>query len=62
MRIRRLLVPERIPTFAVDLYARGASSARQRYYGRVAEEIASEIESGRILDVGTADQVIYRSR
>lgn len=46
-------MPERIPAFAVDLYARGASSARQRYYGRIAEEIVSEIESGRILDVGT---------
>jgi ubiquinone/menaquinone biosynthesis C-methylase UbiE len=53
MRIRKFLVPERVPDFAVDLYDRGAYSARQKYYSKIAEEIASEIESGTILDIGT---------
>jgi ubiquinone/menaquinone biosynthesis C-methylase UbiE len=53
MRIRKLLIPEKIPDFAADLYNRGAYSARQKYYSKIADEIASEIESGRILDIGT---------
>ena len=53
MGIRKLLVPEKIPDFAVDLYNKGAYSARQRYYNKIADEIFSEIESGKILDIGT---------
>jgi len=49
----RMMLPERIPGFAVPLYEKGARSARGRYYARVAEEIVARIDAGRILDVGT---------
>ena len=52
-QIARRLIPERIPGFAASTYARAARSAVAGYYREVSEEIASHIDSGQILDVGT---------
>lgn len=51
--IRRRLVPERIPWFAVNLYDRIAVQAIESYYKPVAAEIVLCAGTGRILDIGT---------
>jgi ubiquinone/menaquinone biosynthesis C-methylase UbiE len=52
-QIAQRLIPERIPEFAAGTYARAARLAVATYYREVSEEIASHIDSGQILDVGT---------
>lgn len=51
--ILRLVIPERIPWFAVGLYAKIARKSIESYYQKVAQEIVAFQNHGRILDVGT---------
>ena len=47
------LNPEAIPGWAVGIYERAARLAIDSYYAPLAQEIVTELGSGRILDVGT---------
>lgn len=53
LSISQLIIPERIPWFAVRLYARIAGKAIASYYQKVAQEIVAAQKHGRILDIGT---------
>jgi len=47
------LGPEAIPGWAAGIYERAARLAIESYYAPLAQEIVTELGSGRILDVGT---------
>ncbi len=47
------LNPEAIPGWAAGTYERAARLAIDSYYTPLAQEIVAELNSGRILDVGT---------
>ncbi len=52
-KILKYIVPERIPGFTAYLYDKIARTAIPDYYRKIAEEITSKLDSGRILDIGT---------
>src|SRR3989337_4295140 len=47
------LNPEAIPGWPAGIYERAARLAIESYYAPLAQEIVTELGSGRILDVGT---------
>src|SRR3972149_4033443 len=52
-RLGRKLIPEAIPGWASGIYQKAAQLAIDSYYAPLAQEIVTELGSGRILDVGT---------
>ncbi len=51
--ILKKLIPERIPWFAVGLYAKIAGKSIHSYYEKIAQEIVAFQSHGKILDIGT---------
>ena len=51
--ILKKLIPERIPWFAVGLYAKIAGKSIHSYYEKIAQEIVAFQNHGNILDIGT---------
>jgi ubiquinone/menaquinone biosynthesis C-methylase UbiE len=52
-RLALVAVPEKMPTFAADTYAKVARIASADFYMRTAQEVAGKMNAGRLLDVGT---------